>query len=146
MDEIRLSGIETGMYNPFGAMAEELLAAALDESGILGPATTINGKIAAGYLQAYFLKRAQYQEISRLGSLLVRRGVLREKDLAEALALHSSRPGTKLGEVMVELGKCSVNEIEQSLDAQISIREGMKDIEEFRQRINSIKERLRKFF
>ena len=47
MDEIRLTGIDTEMYNPFGAVAEELLAAALDESGMLLPSTTIND-IAAG--------------------------------------------------------------------------------------------------
>ncbi|MFC1657103.1 hypothetical protein ACFL2P_00825 [Candidatus Moduliflexota bacterium] len=47
---------------------------------------------------------------------------------------------------MVQLGICSVGEIEDSLDAQINIREGMENIEEFRQRINSIKDRLHKFF
>lgn len=146
MGEIRLSDIDTEMYNPFGAIAEELLAAALDESGILRPTTTINGNDAGSYLQSYYSKRAQYQEVSKLGSLLVRRGVLKEEELAEALTHHRSHPGMKLGEAMVQLGICSVGEIEDSLDAQISIREGMKNIEEFRQRINSIKDRLHKFF
>ena len=146
MDEIRLSGIDTEMYNPFGAVAEELLAAALDESGMLLPTTTINDTAAGDFLRSYFSKRARYQEASKLGSLLVRRGVLSEDGLASALDLQRRRAGMKLGEAMVELGICSMEEIEKSLDAQLSIREGMKDIEEFRRRIDAIKERLRKIF
>ena len=49
-------------------------------------------------------------------------------------------------DVLVGLGICTLADIESHLDAQVVIREGLKDLEECRQRIDSIKVRLRRYF
>jgi len=147
LGEIRLSGIATSLYNPFAATEEELLAAALDEAGILGPLTVIEGLPAAEHLRKYFAKRAKYVEVTKLGSLLVQRGILRDDQLQSALDFQRDRRGDiRLGEALVELGICSLDEIERHLDAQIQIREDLKNLEDCRRRIDSIKERLRQHF
>jgi hypothetical protein len=143
---IRISNIATDAYNPFGADAAELLATALDEAGLLGPATTIDEREAGIPLQSYFSKRARYRETSRLGTLLVNQGIVAEDDLARALSLQTEHPGMKLGEAMRELGLCSVEEIERHLDTQLEIRKDIEDLELFRKKIDSIKRRLREHF
>ncbi len=146
MQEIRVSGVSTALYNPFSASAEELMAAVLDEAGLLGPETSINGRPASDFFGEYCRKRGIYREVTRLGSLLVRHGILKEEDLHRALEFQRARAGSKLGDILVELGICSMTEIESHLDAQVVIREGLKDLEECRRRIDSIKVRLRRYF
>jgi hypothetical protein len=143
---VRISNLGKGAYNPFGADAAELLAAALDEAGLLEPETTFDGRTAEVPLQSYFRKRTQYREVSRLGTLLVQNGIVSQDDLGKALSLQREHPGMKLGKAMTELGLCSVNEIERHLDTQLDIRKDMKDLELFRKNIDSIKKRLRAHF
>ena len=144
--KILVTNLVTDMYNPFAASAEELLAMALDEAGLIGPSTTIGGKEAGIALESFFQKRSHYREISKLGNLLVRQGALSEEDLHRALALQRKSGGLKLGEVMLELGICSVDDIMRNLDTQVLIRRDMEDLEVFRKKIDSIKERLRAHF
>jgi hypothetical protein len=144
--QIIVGGIGIDLYNPFSANEEELLAAALDESGLLRPGTTINGSSAGDWLQSYNSKKSRYQEISRLGALLVRRGILQNADLQRALKLQRERENLRLGEALVELRICTVEEIKKNLGTQVRIREGMEHLEKFRERIDAIKERLRLHF
>jgi len=144
--ETRVAGLDKDRYNPFAASEEELLAAALDEAGLLLPSTTINGLPADNRLQSYIVKRSRYQEVLKIGTLLVRRGVLQDSDLRKALELQQSRPRMRLGEAMVALGLCSADEIDRTLDEQAQIREGMEDLDKFRKQINTIKGRLKRYF
>jgi hypothetical protein len=144
--ETRVAGLDKDKYNPFAASEEELLAAALDEAGLLQPSTTINGLPADDRLQSYIVKRSRYQEVLKIGALLVRRGVLQDSDLRKALELQQSRPRMRLGEAMVALGLCSGDEIDRTLDEQAQIREGMEDLDKFRKQINTIKGRLKRYF
>jgi hypothetical protein len=143
---VRISNLGNGAYNPFGADAAELLAAALDEAGLLEPETTFDGRQAEVPLQSYFSKRTQYREVSRLGTLLVQKGIVSKDDLGRALSLQRESPGMKLGEAMTKLGLCSVEDIEKHLDAQLDIRKDIEDLEAFRRKIDSIKKRLRAHF
>lgn len=143
---IRISNLGRGAYNPFGADTAELLAAALDEAGLLGPDTTFDDGKANGPLQSYFCKRTQYREVSRLGTLLVQRGIISKDDLGRALSLQKEHPGMKLGMALTELGICSVEDIEKHLDTQLDFRRDIEDIELFRKKIDSIKKRLRAHF
>jgi len=76
----------------------------------------------------------------------VRRGILEKTDLNRALKLQRQSKNLRLGEALVELGICTVEEIERNLGTQEQIREGMEDLEKFRERIDTIKERLRLYF
>ena len=143
---IRISNLASGAYNPFGADAFELLAAALDEAGLLGPDTTFDGREANVPLQSYCSKRTLYREVSRLGTLLVQNGIISKNDLGRALSLQEEHPGMKLGKAVTELGLCSVEDIEKHLDTQLGFRRDIEDIELFRKKIDSIKKRLRAHF
>jgi hypothetical protein len=143
---VRISNLGGGIYNPFGADTVELLAAALDDAGLLGPETTLNDRAAEVPLQSYFRKRAQYREVSRLGTLLVHHGIVSREELGRALARQREHPGMKLGEALTELGLCSPEEIEKRLDSQLDFRQGIEDLELFRRKIDSIKRRLRAHF
>ena len=144
--ELRVRRLTTDLYNPFSASVEELLAMALDEAGLLGPETTVNGEEAVTFRQGYFRKRANYREVTRLGALLVRKEILSDEELKRALALQKKRGDMKIGDALVELEICSVEDIEKILDAQVRLRRDMEDLEKFRDQIDSIKERLRTFF
>jgi len=52
----------------------------------------------------------------------------------------------RLGEAMVALGLCSADDIDRTLDEQAQIREGINDLDRFRRQINSIKDRLKRYF
>ena len=132
-----------GAENPFGAGVEELAASALRDAGLLSNATTINGKHAVELLDSLSLKVRDYEEATRLGTLLVRRGVLREEDLEKALNLHRSGSSLRLGDALVELKICSEEDVRRNVEAQAMIRESLSDLDEFRRKIDSIKERLR---
>jgi hypothetical protein len=143
---IRISNLGRGAYNPFGADAVELLAAALDEAGLLGPDTTFDDREADMPLQSYFSKRTQYREVSRLGTLLVQNGIISKNDLGRALSLQKENRGMKLGMALTELGLCSIEDIEKHLDSQLDFRRDIEDIDLFRKKIDSIKKRLRAHF
>lgn len=140
---MKISGIASGTVNPYGADTDELVAAALDEAGLVTEETSINGHEASDRLASYRRKRRDYEEATRLGNLLVRRGVLREVDLERALALHREGESLRLGEALVELNICTEEEIRKNVEAQGMIRESLADLDEFRRKIDSIKERLR---
>ena len=143
--EIHLSDLLTNHYNPFTASAEELLANALDDAGLVGADTTINDQHARAFLDSFYLRREAYRETTRLGSILVKQGVLDEGQLKKALGYQREHGQGKLGEALLELDICSLDDIEKSLDAQVQIRADIEDIEDFRKRINMLKERVRTY-
>jgi hypothetical protein len=141
-----IEGLGTAGTNPFSASPEEMLAAALNEAGLVTPDTMINGRSCREWLESWNLKTSRFREISRLGNLLLKRGVLTESDLGRALRLQEERGGLLLGEALVELGVCTFPEIETVLGTQVRLRDDMKDLVRFRAKIETIKERLRLHF
>lgn len=123
--------------NPFGATAEELLAGTLDENGLLSMDTKINGQPARSLCDAYYKKRNQFREATRLGDLLVRAGLITPKQLLNALNLQKER-AMPLGEVIVSMGFCRQEEIELTLERQKTIREEFERAEEARAQWRSL--------
>lgn len=142
MTKFVVEGLGPAGTNPFSASPEEMLAAALDEAGLITSETMINSRAARELLESWNIKTSRFREISRLGDLLLKRGVLTENDLGRALRLQETKGGL-LGEALVELGICTPPEIEKILGTQVRLRHDMKDMAEFRERIETIKERLR---
>ncbi len=58
----------------------------------------------------------------RLGSLLVRKGIITDKELNEALAYQSTHAGMAIGEVFIALNMVSKKQIDHALCKQSSLR------------------------
>ncbi|HEX5003745.1 MAG TPA: DUF4388 domain-containing protein [Gemmatimonadales bacterium] len=54
-----------------------------------------------------------------LGALLVRGGKVREDDVARAAAIQRTRPGHRLGDILVEMGALPRKELERQIRAQV---------------------------
>ncbi len=54
-----------------------------------------------------------------LGGLLVRTGKVREDDVARAVGVQRSRPGHRLGDILVEMGVLPRKELERQIRAQV---------------------------
>ncbi|HEX6068823.1 MAG TPA: DUF4388 domain-containing protein [Longimicrobiaceae bacterium] len=55
----------------------------------------------------------------RLGDLLVKNGLLDPDDLAAAVEIQSTRPGTRIGEILIERGAISRQQLEKYIRLQI---------------------------
>lgn len=122
-NEVVLSGLRQDEWvNPFGATPEELLAGALDEFGLMDKTTTINGKPARQYFELFVTKRSRFQESTRLGSILVRQGLVTREELTQALFAQHQQ-SLPLGEVLMSMGICAQADIEAALSRQAEIRE-----------------------
>ena len=146
MSKIIISQIRQDEWvNPFSATPEELLAGALEESGLMGKHTLINNRPGTSVYQAYCKKRNRFQEATRLGSMLVKENVITNTQLNQALARqgHSNKP---LGEVLLEMEFCAEQEIEQALERQKNIRDELEALELARKQQQTLWKRIIGFF
>lgn len=146
MAEILIKEINTDKFNPFGASEEELVANALDEAGLIKATTIINDKIAREFCNSFFDKRDNYKESTKLGNLLIKNALITGDQLYEALEYQKSHPGVRLGDALVALCICTLQGIEESLTTQNLIREDIKQLDTFKDKIADIKKRLGKYF
>lgn len=130
--------IEIGRLNPFGASEQEFMAYALDKANLLGAGTTIDGRPAREHLDAFCRKREIYRESTRLGSLLVSRGLLNSVQLTAVLD-RQRESGQRIGEVVLRLGLCRVEDLEGVLAAQVRMREDIHDLESLRSQIAAVR-------
>ena len=145
MNEVNLKDINTELFNPFGAMAEELITSAIDEAGLLLPDTTVNNKPAKDFLKSFFEKRENYKESTKLGNLLVRNSVISSSQLQIALDYQRLHPALKLGDILIDFEICTIESIEKGLETQTKIREDIRELDNFKKRIIDIKSRLKKY-
>ena len=132
-DSITVSGIRQDEWaNPFGASPEELVASALEESGLMEKKTTINGRNAHGLFQAYCKKKSLFQEATRLGSILLKEEIISKEQLAQALGIQA-RTGRPLGEVLLEKRFCRDTDIAMALNRQQAIRDDLARLEQARE-------------
>lgn len=143
---LQLNGIRLDDWvNPFGASPEELLAGTLEEGGLLGKETVINGHSGYDLYQAYNRKRRQFQEATRLGSMLVKTNVITQEQLTNTLKVQK-RDNLPLGEILVQLGYCSEATINEALERQRDIRIEMEKVEQFQEERRSLWKKLANFF
>ncbi len=125
MNEIKLTNIDTKIFNPFGATAEELVANLINESGLMRKDTRINGIPAKEYCDSFYEKRASYKESTRIGSFLVRNDIISQNQLDEALVRQKQNRDLRLGQILVNMNVCSKDEIHHSLNEQTTMRAGI---------------------
>lgn len=134
--------IDSERMNPFGATEQEFMAYALDDAGLLTEETLIDGLPARGYLESFYRKREIYRESTRLGMLLVTQGVLSREQLAKALSHQQQLPGARIGEVVLRMGFCRIEDLENALEMQARIRLDIDELEVYRSEIAAARERL----
>ncbi|MEI7474338.1 MAG: hypothetical protein WCK67_06120 [bacterium] len=145
MSELNISEINIDNFNPFGATAEELLALALDEAGLLSEVTKINETSAKALCKSLFVKRDAYKELTKLGNILIKKHVITAAQLNEALEYQRQHNENKLGNTLLALNMCKIEEIERCLDIQNQIRDDIEKLDNFQHRVLNIKNRLRKY-
>lgn len=134
--------IDADRLNPFGASEQEFMAYALDDAGLLRPETVIDGKLAREFLESFYKKRETYRESTRLGMLLVSQGVLNREQLAAALSHQQRLDGAKIGEVVLRLGFCRIEDLERALETQTRIRVDIDELETYRSQVAAARARL----
>jgi hypothetical protein len=123
--EIYVQNLKIEDFSAFGATAAELLSYALDEVGLLGSHTLINGKSARQLGEGFYTKRHKVRQNTRLGNLLISDGVLTQAQLIEALSYHVTHE-MPLGASLIQLGFCTQAQLDQALARQASMRRHME--------------------
>lgn len=145
MNEITVSNIDNQSFNQFGANDEELIANALEDAGLLTEHTIISGKPAKQHLKAFFAKRDNFRESTMLGNLLVLGKVITVIQLNEALEYKRQHPELRLGETLIKLNLTTKEAIERAVSEQTMIREDIQELDVVKEKIDTIKDRLRKY-
>ena len=128
--DIKLNAIRNDEWvNPFNALPEELISAALEPSGLIHQDTKINGKSALELYRSFCKKRAEFQESFRLGNILVQEGIITTQQLVDALSLQQYNK-LPLGQVIVSMKLCTEHDIQGALERQKAIREEVSQMEE----------------
>ena len=60
----------------------------------------------------------------RIGDLLVKQGVITQEQLQRAIDEQSKVPGVKLGQILVQLGFCSKQDVMQAITRQLGFEVG----------------------
>lgn len=126
LEEIYIQNLNVGDFSAFGALPGELVAYALDEVGLLGSHTLINGKSARQLVESFYVKRHKVRQNTRLGNLLINEGVLTQAQLIEALSYHVTHE-VPLGTSLIQLGFCTQIQLDQALARQAEIRRQLND-------------------
>jgi hypothetical protein len=118
---VSISGLRLDEWvNPFGATPEELLAAALEENGLLAEGTRINGRSGREAFRAFSRKRSLFQQAIRLGTLLVRERVISREHFQDALA-HQRGNARPLVEILLDWNLCNEEAVNQALAKEKTI-------------------------
>ncbi len=145
MNEISVNHININKFNPFGATEEELIAAALEEAGLINETTLVNNTNAKELLKIYHQKKENFNHSIRIGNLLLQNDVISKEQLNEALAFQNKNSNKKLGEILEEFGYCTKQDIENTLQTQIKIKENIQQQEQTKSIIRTLRERLNEY-
>lgn len=121
MSEVRIEHLAMTDFSAFGATADELVAYALDDIGVLSTDTLINGQAARPLVERFYAKRQQVRRTTRLGNLLIQGGIISREQLIEALSCHVTQE-IPLGEALISLGFCTQEQLDATLSQQAEIR------------------------
>ena len=121
LDNLYIQNLKTEDFVAFGATPAELVAYALDEVGLLGSHTLIEGKSARNLVEKFYSKRHRVRQNTRLGTVLIRKQVITQQQLMEALSYHMDK-SMPLGQCLVELQFCTQKDLDTALEQQAQMR------------------------
>jgi predicted HNH restriction endonuclease len=129
-NKVVVDDINLNFINQYNASPEELLAEAMEHFGLIYDETSLNDTNAKEHLKNLLKKKKYYHGvlprkasfITKLGSLLVKRDIITNMQLKEALNYQKHTP-IKIGEILVKLGFVDDEEIKDIIEEQKQIRE-----------------------
>ncbi len=142
MDDVVISKLNLETFKPLGITPEEVIANALRESGLLSSETTINELSPVELCASFLEKKTNYQQLTKLGNLLVKNRVITLQQLKEALAEQAANPSMKLGNILISMGACSRFDIERCIQSQDKIRDDMKKLNDYEDRVDFLRRKL----
>lgn len=129
-------------FIPLGINPDEVIANALRESGLLAKDTKINEKNPIELCSSFLEKKSNYQQLTKLGNLLVKNKVITLSQLKEALYEQQQNSAMKLGNILIGIGACSKWDIEKCVKSQNQIRDDIKKLDEYEDKIGNLRKRL----
>ena len=139
---VTITGINMDTFIPLGITPAEVMANALRESGLITGHTRIDDYSPVELCSSFLEKKANYQQLTKLGNILVKNRVITLQQLKDALAEQSRDPAKKLGNILIENKACTKYDIERCVKSQSQIREDIKKIDEYEDKISSLRKRL----
>ena len=136
--EIKITEINKKQFNPFSATAEELVANALHEAGLLTATAKINDLSGIELCQNFHQKRQNYKKMTRIGSILIQSDVISQNELKDALEFQKKQPKFQIGETLVNMNLCSKEDLSKSLHLQKEIRSNIKTLEQNKENLLSV--------
>ncbi|OGI01948.1 MAG: hypothetical protein A2Y25_02980 [Candidatus Melainabacteria bacterium GWF2_37_15] len=142
MDEVVITNINMDTFIPLGIKPAEVIANALRESGLITNYTQINGMNPIELCTTFIEKKSNYQQLTKLGNLLVKNKVITLQQLKDALATQNANPSMKLGNILISMGACSKFDIERCIKSQDKIREDIKKLDDYEDKVDLLRKRL----
>jgi len=141
-NQLMVTNINIDTYKSIGATAEEVLANALNEAGLLTADTMINNVEASSLCNSFFSKRGNHKQSTQLGNLLVKYRIITLQQLKDALVEQKHNPSAKLGDILIEMKACTSFDIKRCIRSQDEIRKGMEEMENYQDRISNLRKKL----
>jgi len=120
-DNLYIQNLKLEDFSAFSASPAELVAYALDEVGLLGSHTLIDGKSARKQVENFYHKRHKVRQNTRLGNLLIQAQVITQAQLIEALSAHVTHD-LPLGQALIQRGFCTQAQLDEALSKQANLR------------------------
>lgn len=120
-DNLYIQNLKTEDFVAFGASPSELVAYALDEVGLLGSHTLIEGQSARKLVEKFYSKRHRVRQNTRLGTVLIQKSVITQAQLMSALSHHMEH-NIPLGQCLIELEFCTQSQLDVALEHQAQMR------------------------
>ncbi len=143
-DLVTITGINMNTFTPLGITPAEVLANALRESGLITNYTQINNYNPIELCSSFLEKKSNYKQLSKLGNILVKNKVITLQHLKDALAEQERDPSKKLGNILINMKACSKYEIERCIKSQNQIRNDIKKLDEYEDKISLLRKKLSK--
>lgn len=139
---VTITDINVDTFTPLGITPAEVIANALRESGLITNQTLINDKTPVELCSSFLEKKSNYQQLTKLGNILVKNKVITLQQLKSALAEQKRDPSKKLGNILIGSGACTKYDIENCIKSQNQIRDDIKKIDEYEDKISLLRKRL----
>lgn len=142
MEEVVIQNINMDTFRSLGITPAEVIANALRESGLITSETLINETSPVELCTSFLAKKTNYQQLTKLGNLLVKNKVITLQQLKDALAMQAEDPKLKLGNILIQMGACSKFDIERCVKSQDKIREDIKKLNDYENKVDILRKRL----
>jgi len=139
---LTVKNLNIGLFKPFGASPEEVLANVLNEAGLLSQDTYINDIEAIQLCNSFLARKGNFKQSTQLGNMLVKNKIVTLQQLKDALSEQKRNPALKLGNVLISMGACTKFDIERCIRSQNQIREDLEALDTYQDKISSIRSRL----